>query len=154
MIVVSANLLAYPDFSPATEDLVLVRADKHLALERDVNAYGIAQAEGDHPFLTGITVAGAGKGAQFLVSMLFGADENYSLGTFVEPGEASYGLRAFCYTGETPREIARNYQLALARAQDFVVAEAVATRRSWQLAGASAGRVYLGMFLVNTMSPQ
>jgi hypothetical protein len=154
MIGIDATALAYAAFGATGEHLELVRSDEPLVLERLVNARGIAQtADGNN--LVGIDIAGAGQGAQFLVSMLFSEDDTPNLGQFVDVDdpEATAGLRAFFYTGETPVEIARNYALAHARAVAFAE-NYEGSRHSWQLAGANSGRVYVGMFLVNRVLPQ
>jgi hypothetical protein len=163
MIHTDATGITWPVYTggpdvPATDDVMrFARAADPLVLEAQVNALGVAEASIPAPepgprYLAGMQLGGAGKGYQFMVTMLFTRTGMPAENIWAV--EAGPGLRAFFYQGETPEALERNKNLALARAVAFVGEFEHPEYRGFEVAGSNDGLVYMGMFLVNRITRQ
>jgi hypothetical protein len=135
----------WPSFAGGLDAIHFVRAEDPLVLENQVNAIGQAEANLSR-LLGGIQIAGAGKGHQFMVGMLF-SEVGLPSGNQFATGEL-LGLRAFCFHGETPEALERNKELARARMLAFTATWPDLDYRACEVAGANSGTVYMGLVLV------
>jgi hypothetical protein len=135
----------WPSFAGGLDAIHFARAEDPLVLENQVNAIGVAE-EALNRGLGGIQIAGAGKGHQFMVGMLF-SEVGIPTGNGFAVGELA-GLRAFCFKGETPEALERNKELARLRMLAFVSEWPDLEYRACEVAGANSGSVYMGMLLI------
>jgi hypothetical protein len=156
MIYTEATDKTWPVFTgaadlDATEDVMrYARAADPLVLEAQVNALGVAEgliADPGPRSLAGIQLGGAGKGHQFMVTMLFTRTGQPVENEFAVDEEHP-GLRAFFYAGETPEALRLAKDLALLRAVAFTDTWTDNDYRGFEISGANDGLVYMGMFLV------
>jgi hypothetical protein len=140
--------LTWPTFTAgggANPDAIeTVVAAEPLLLEQLVNTVGEAQSD-EARGLCGLQIGGAGKGNQFMVTMMFesavGANMLFARGT-------GAGLRAFCFQGATVVALERSKELARGRALAFVSGHELPTYRGFEISGSGDGMVYTGIFLV------
>lgn len=153
MFLIGATALANAPFGGADgaaltdDELVLIQSDDPLVLEQRVNAEGLRQLALTRS-LQGFQIGGGGQGAQFTVLLLFSRTGcGLSDMTFTTPSPSDAGVGVFCFKAETEHELEVRKQDALARARAFVAA----TTAYWlgcEIAGSDAGRVFMGLIVV------
>ena len=134
--------------------IVLQSSEAHV-LEDRANAIGAAQAIGNPArSLAGIQLAGAGKGKQFTLTMLFSATSTMPTELastemqFDATGEGM-GLRLFLYAGSSEPELNHRKEDALARMREFAVQGGANSWRGFEMAGSSDGRTFMGLILTH-----
>jgi hypothetical protein len=150
MLARDADGLTYGDIEddPERETQRVYRAEDPAVLERVIDEAGIALELGGYK-LGGIHMAGAGKGLQVAVSVLW-TTGNVILGRWWNGTSGGNGLKIFFWKGETPEAIEASFAEASARMEAWAPPGSwTRTIRAWEFGGASDGMQFMGCMVVD-----
>jgi len=159
MIYVGATGLGWVPFDGAEMDadddlLVVLQSSEPEVLETRANAIGAVQAIHDPSrALGGVQLAGAGKGKQFTLAMLFSRTSTMPTGLnqmLFDASGSGVGIAVFLFSGSSEPELNHRKQDALARARAWAPVDpwAVRTWRGCEIAGSGDGRTFMGLLIV------